>query len=189
MTIDKKLINGLFDKAVSNSRLRANYDLRTSELDMSQRMLNAVMPGTKVDIHRHPHSAESVLIICGSLDEVFYDDEGNETERIHLDPRQGQYGCQVPKGVWHTIDVFEPSLIFEAKDGAYGHDGSEFFHELKVKESKFENSLGDLRKNIEYLIGMERYSGSMEVITAQYVSHMLNVPLAEVEKEMKDMNL
>lgn len=188
MTIDKKLINELFDKAVVNPRLRANFDLRTSELDMSQRMLNAVMPGTKIDIHRHPNSTESVMIICGSLDEIFYNDEGKEIERIHLNPEQAQFGCQVPKGVWHTIEVFEPSIIFEAKDGAYGHDGSEFLND-KTEASKFENSLGDLRKNIEYLIGMERHSGSMEVITPLYVSRMLNVPLEEVEKEMKEMGL
>ena len=57
MTIDKKLINELYDKAVVNPRLRINYDLRNSELDLSQRMLNAMMPGTKVDIHRHPNSS------------------------------------------------------------------------------------------------------------------------------------
>ena len=189
MTIDKKLINELFDKAVANPRLRANYDLRTSDLDMSQRMLNAVMPGTKIDIHRHPNSTESVLIICGSLDEIFYDDAGNEIERINLNPNSLSFGCQVPKGVWHSIQVYEPSLIFEAKDGAYGHDGSEFLKDKLEGSSKFENSLGDLRKNIEYLIGMERHSGSMEVITPLYVSRMLNVPLEDVEKEMKDMGL
>lgn len=189
MTIDKKLINELFDKAVTNPRLRINYDLRNSDLDLSQRMLNAMMPGTKVDIHRHPNSSESVLIICGSIDEVFYDDCGIEIERIHLNPVSLSFGCQVPKGVWHAIEVYEPSLIFEAKDGAYGHDGSEFLKDKSEGSSKFENSLGGLRKNIEYLIGMERHSGSMEVITPLYVSRMLNVPLEEVEKEMKDMDL
>ena len=71
MTIDKKLINELYDKAVVNPRLRINYDLRNSELDLSQRMLNAMMPGTKVDIHRHPNSSESVIIICGSIDTYY----------------------------------------------------------------------------------------------------------------------
>ncbi len=53
----------------------------------------------------------------------------------------------------------------------------------------FENSLGGLKKNIENLIGMERHSGSMEVITPLYVSRMLNLPLEEIEEAMKEMGL
>ena len=190
MTIDKSFIDDLLDKAALNPRLRINHDMRTTDLDGSQRMLNALMPGTIFEIHRHPHSDESVLIICGSIDEVFFNDNGEETARIHLNHEQGQFGCQVPRGVWHTIEVYEPSVIFESKDGAYGHDGSEFLNEAnKVNGVSFQNSLGDLKKNIEYLIGMERHSGSMEVITPLYVSRMLNVPLDEVEKTMKEMGL
>lgn len=48
-----------------------------------------------------------------------------EIERIHLNPKNGVYACQVPKGAWHTVEVYEPSVIFEAKDGEYGKDGSE----------------------------------------------------------------
>lgn len=190
MTIDKKLINSLFDQAVINPRLRINYDLRNTEDDMSQRMLNAMMPGTSVPIHRHPFSSESIMIICGSVDEVFYDDNGMEIERTHLNPVSLSFGCQVPKGVWHSIEVYEPSIIFMAKDGMYGKDGSEFLNEVNIANSVgFHNSIGDLKKNIEYLIGMERHSGSMEVITPLYVSRMLNVPLEEVEKTMKEMGL
>ena len=78
MVIDKKLIQSLFDQAVVNPRLRINYDLRNNEGDKSQRMLNAMMPGTSVPIHRHPFSSESIMIICGSVDEVFYDNNGTE---------------------------------------------------------------------------------------------------------------
>ena len=53
------------------------------------------------------------------MDEMFYDDEGVEKQRIHLDPAQGVYALTVPIGVWHSIEVLEPSVIFEAKDGAY----------------------------------------------------------------------
>ena len=56
-------------------------------------------------------------------------------------------------------------------------------------ESTFSNSLGDMKKNIEHLIGMERQSGSMDVISPLYVSRMLNVPLEDVEKCMKEMGL
>ena len=191
--IDKKLINDLFDKAVVSERKRMNYDLRTSSNDGSQRMLNALLPGSIVPIHRHPKSNENVILLCGKLVEVIYDAEGNETERIHLDPSVGNFGCVVPAGSWHTVEVLEPSVIYEAKDGKYGEDGSETFDEYKAKVaqdlflSSFSNNLGDLKKNIKYLIGMERQSGSMDMISPLYVSRMLNVPLEDVEKCMKEM--
>ncbi len=158
-------------------------------------MLNALLPGTVVPVHRHPGSNENVICLCGKLVEVQYDDNGNETEHYHLDPSVGNYGCVVPAGAWHTVEVLEPSVIYEAKDGRYGEDGSETFDEYKAKiaqdpsQASFSNSLGDLRKNIEYLIGMERQSGSMDVISPLYVSRMLNVPLEEVERCMKEMEL
>ena len=124
-TIDKSLISRLFEAAAANPRLRVNYDLRTSPEDGSQRMLNALLPGTRVPRHRHPYSSESVVVVCGVMDEILYDDSGAETERIHLGPALGNYGCQVPAGVWHSVEVFEPTLIFEAKDGRFGEDGSE----------------------------------------------------------------
>ena len=127
--IDKKLISELFDKALVNPRLRMNYDLRTSSNDGGQRMLNALMPGTVVPIHHHPHSNENVILLCGNLVEILYDEEGNEIERVHLNPTVGKFGCVVPVGVWHTVEVFEPSVIYEAKDGQYGRDGSETFDE------------------------------------------------------------
>lgn len=193
--IDKTLLDELFAKAKESDRLRMNYDLRTSASDNSQRMLNALLPGTEVPIHRHPNSNENVILLCGKLVEVIYDVAGNESERIHLDPSVGNFGCVVPAGAWHTVEVLEPSVIYEAKDGKYGEDGSETFDEYKAKiaqdpsQTSFSNSLGDLKKNIEYLIGMERQSGSMEVCSPLYVSRMLNVPLEEVEEAMKEMGI
>ena len=197
MEINKEVLGKLFEQAVENPRLRQNLDLRTSANDNSQRMLNALLPGTVVPIHRHPNSNENVLLLCGKIVEVIYDENGKEKERIHLDPAIGNYGCVVSLGAWHTVEVLEPSVIFEAKDGKYGEDGSETFDAFKAKEaetkkqssSTFSNSLGDLKKNIEYLIGMERQSGRMGEITPLYVSRMLNVPLEEVEKVMKDMKM
>ena len=196
MEINKDLLDNLFEQAKENPRLRQNLDLRTSADDNSQRMLNALLPGTVVPIHRHPQSTENVFLLCGKIVEVICDENGNEIERIHLDPTIGNYGCVVPQGAWHTVEVLEPSVIFEAKDGKYGEDGSETFDAFKAKEAEnneqasatFSNSLGDLKKNIEYLIGMERQSGSMDVITPLYVSRMLNVPLEDVEQIMKEMN-
>ena len=197
MEINKELLDNLFEQAKENPRLRQNLDLRTSSADNSQRMLNALLPGTVVPIHRHPQSTENVFLLCGKIVEVICDENGNEIERIHLDPTVGNYGCVVPQGAWHTVEVLEPSVIYEAKDGKYGEDGSETFDAFKAKEAEnkeqasatFSNSLGDLKKNIEYLIGMERQSGSMDVITPLYVSRMLNVPLEEVEEVMKGLNV
>lgn len=197
MEINKDLIDLLLAQAKEDSRLRQNLDLRTSANDNSQRMLNALLPGTVVPIHRHPQSTENVFLLCGKIVEVICDENGNEIERIYLDPTVGNYGCVVPQGAWHTVEVLEPSVIYESKDGKYGEDGSETFDAFKAKEAKnkeqtsatFSNSLGDLKKNIEYLIGMERQSGSMDVITPLYVSRMLNVPLKEVERVMKEMNI
>ena len=144
MELNKTLIDELFAKASESPRLRQNFDLRTSSADTSQRMLNALMPGTVVHIHRHEDTTETVVCLCGKLDEVIYEEvvsyektssdemaqgmdaqdvarkvEYREVERIHLCPAEGQYGCQIPKGAWHTVEVIEPSVIFEAKDGAY----------------------------------------------------------------------
>ena len=196
MEINKDFLGKLFEQAVVNPRLRQNLDLRTSTNDNSQRMLNALLPGTVVPIHRHPQSTENVFLLCGKIVEVICNENGNEIERIHLDPMDGNYGCVVPQGAWHTVEVLEPSVIYESKDGKYGEDGSETFDAFKVKEAEnreqasatFSNSLGDLKKDIEYLIGMERQSGSMDVITPLYVSRMLNVPLEDVERVMKEMD-
>ena len=144
MEINKELLDNLFEQAKENPRLRQNLDLRTSSADTSQRMLNALLPGTVVPIHRHEDTTESVICLCGKLDEVIYEEvvsyskalseeflqgidaqdvvrkvEYREVQRIHLCPAEAKYGCQIAKGAWHTVEVIEPSVIFEAKDGAY----------------------------------------------------------------------
>jgi len=144
MIVDLKLIERLFEQAKENPRKRLNYDMRTSPEDGSQRMLNAMLPGTEVAVHRHPNSNENVILIKGRMDEVLYEEEPlvngegvtvhgsklKEVERIHLCPEEGAYGCQVPKGVWHTVEVIEPSVIYEGKDGKYGEDGSETYSSM-----------------------------------------------------------
>lgn len=185
MEINKELLEKLFDQARHNPRLRQNFDLRTSADDNSQRMLNALLPGTDVPIHRHPQSTETVVVLCGRLMEVIYDDGGREVERISLDPLAGKYGCVVPKGAWHTVEVLEPSVIFEAKDGGYGVDGSEVWSGVKDKTA-FSNSLGDLKKNVEYLIGMERQQGAVDV-SPEYIARVLNVPVEDVIRVMEEM--
>lgn len=141
MIIDKTILDNLLEQPRLNPRLRTNLDLRTSAEDGSQRMLNAMLPGTEVAIHRHPMSNENVILIKGRLDEVLYEEvtlaDGKvtlrESERIHLCPEDGAYGCQVPKGVWHTVEVLEPSVIYEGKDKKYGEDGSETYSSVSPK--------------------------------------------------------
>ena len=99
-----------------------NEDLRNSPEDGSQRMLNAILPGSLLPVHRHRASSETVVCLRGRLDEVFYDvvDETiREVERVHLDANGDVRMVVIPKGAWHTVEVFEPSVIFESKDGKY----------------------------------------------------------------------
>ena len=123
LSINKELLEYLHEQASASERLRMNYDLRTSSADTSQRMLNALIPGTEVPIHRHEDTSETVVCLTGKLEEIFYEEaEGGgfkEIARYLLCPTEGKYGIQIPNGVWHTINVLEPSVIFEAKDGAY----------------------------------------------------------------------
>lgn len=134
-TINEELISRLLDQASINPRLRQNYDLRTSKEEGSQRMLNALIPGTEVPIHRHPQSNENVVLLCGKLIEILYDENGHEIEHALLNPTRGCFGCVIPLGIWHTVRVLEPSVIYETKDGKYGKDGSETLEEYKAKKN------------------------------------------------------
>lgn len=125
MKLNEQLLDSLFEQAHNNPRLRQSFDLRTSVEDSSQRMLNALLPGTEVAVHKHPHSSENVICLCGRMEEVIYSEDGTkEVDRILLCPSEGQFGCVVPADTWHTVEVFEPSVIYEGKDGKYGEDGS-----------------------------------------------------------------
>jgi len=138
LSIDGGLIASLHERVAQEKRKCISLDLRTSAADTSQRMLNVLEVGTQVPIHRHEETTETVICIEGRLVEVFYEEvvefvrettsrteevvrkcSFREVARVELCPREGKYGVQIPKGVWHTIEVLEPSAIFEAKDGAY----------------------------------------------------------------------
>lgn len=129
MKIDNQLLDTLSAQAKANPRLRQSYDLRTeaieacpepSRRDNSQRMLNALEPGTIMPIHRHRNTSETMVMIRGKLIERFYDDSGNLTEEFLMEPC-GQYPMvQIEAGRWHSLEVLEEgTVIFEAKDGAY----------------------------------------------------------------------
>ena len=119
MKIDEALLDDLLAKAKESPRLRMSYDLRTTPEDQSQRILNALIPGTILPIHRHQASAETVILLKGKMDEVLYNEKKEEIGRISLNQATGCYGAQIPQGAWHTVEVHEPSVIVEVKDGAY----------------------------------------------------------------------
>ena len=118
MVIDKKILDELTEKAKASPRLRANLDLRNSPDDLSQRMLNALEPGTVMPIHRHKDTSETCVCIRGHFEEYFYDSEGRLTETV--DMRPGGAVLNIEKGQWHSLRCLESgTILVEAKDGAY----------------------------------------------------------------------
>ena len=120
MIINKEALDNLSAQAKSSLRLWMNMDLRNTPSDGSQRMLNALEPGTVLPIHRHLSSSETVAILRGKICWHFYDDSGKETESVVLDAH-GELRClNVEKGRWHSLECLESgSVLFECKDGAY----------------------------------------------------------------------
>lgn len=120
MKISQKVLDNLMTQAKSSERLRVSLDLRTSSDDQSQRILNALEPGTKIPIHRHRTSAETVIVIRGRLIERLYNDTGKLTDEILLEAGGECPVLQLPAGQWHGVEVLESgTVIFEAKDGVY----------------------------------------------------------------------
>ena len=118
MIIDKTIIDELSSKAKASPRLRCNLDLRNSAEDLSQRMLNALEPGTIMPIHRHKDSSETGVCIRGHFEEYFFDEKGNLTETIDMVP--GGVVLNIEKGQWHSLKCLESgTILLEAKDGAY----------------------------------------------------------------------
>ena len=120
MIIDQTILDDLTAQAKASPRLRMNMDLRNSPADGSQRMLNALEPGTPLPIHRHMKSSETVVCLRGHLREIFYDDSGVVTEVFDLAPGGPCVGLCIPLGQWHGVEVLESgTVILECKDGAY----------------------------------------------------------------------
>lgn len=120
MVIDKQLLDELSAQAKAGPRLRQSYDLRNTPEDNSQRMLNALEPGTIMPVHRHLASSETVVLLRGKICWHFYDDAGNETESMVLGANGEPRCINVEKGRWHSLECLEcGSVLFESKDGAY----------------------------------------------------------------------
>lgn len=117
--IDNKLLDEITVKAEASPRLRMNHNLHESLESPCQRLINALLPGTALPVHRHKHTAETYILLRGKMFVVFYNDLGEQIERFLLDPINGNYGVNIPAGQWHTVEVIEPSVIFEVKEGPY----------------------------------------------------------------------
>ena len=121
MKITQALLDQLTEQAKESPRLRMNYDLRNSDEDQSQRMLNAIEPGSEVPIHRHQDSSETVVCLRGKVVEEYYDElERICTEAIELSPNGPVVALNIPAGKWHTIRALESgTVIMEMKNGKY----------------------------------------------------------------------
>ena len=119
MIIDEALLDNLQQQAQHSPRLRMNYDLRNTESEDSQRMLNVLWPGTKLTIHRHQNSNETFLLLRGEVDCVLYNDDGTEMQRIHMGGKTGVMGVNIPQGVYHTVEVRKLAITFTGKQGRW----------------------------------------------------------------------
>ena len=120
MVITKEILYELTEKAKENPRLRQSLDLRNSPDDNSQRMLNALEPGTVMPIHRHHGSSETVVILRGKICWIFYDENGQETDRVVLDADGEPRMLNVEKDRWHSLECLTTgTVLYESKDGPY----------------------------------------------------------------------
>lgn len=120
MILDTEFLDDLTTRAKESPRLRMNYNLHDSLDSKAQRLFNALEPGTILPVHRHVETDETFILIRGSIKVILFDNQGNCIEENQLNFAIGNFGCQIPKNTWHTIEVLEPgTVIFEVKDGPY----------------------------------------------------------------------
>jgi cupin fold WbuC family metalloprotein len=124
--IDADLLDSVTEQAKENARLRMNYNFHASLEAKAQRLLNALEPGTVLPIHRHRHTAETYIVLRGSIRVLFYNDEKELISSGELNPLKAKFGVDIPAGQWHTLEVLESgTVIFEVKDGPYQALGEE----------------------------------------------------------------
>lgn len=117
--IDDQLVNDLAEEAKKSPRLRKNYNFHQSLEDKCHRFLNALEPGTQVPIHHHPTKDETFVILKGKVRVLIYNDQGEVVESCVLSHEDGQYGVDIPKNVWHSLECFEPCVLLECKEGPF----------------------------------------------------------------------
>ncbi len=120
MVINNNLLDFLTAQAKDSPRLRMNFDLRDTSADQSQRMLNALEPGTVMPIHRHCNTSETVVVLRGKVKWLFYNDNGELIDIILVEAGGDICGLNVPMGQWHSMECLESgSVILECKDGVW----------------------------------------------------------------------
>lgn len=187
MRITQIILDKLTEQAKASPRLRMNMDLRNSPEDKSQRMLNAIEPGSPLPIHRHRHSSETVVCLRGRLVEEFYDDlEWMCTDAIELSPNGPVVALNIPIGQWHTVRSLESgTVILECKDGPYEPLGEEDILDYNAGKTAVDTKEEDLVSRLREFIENEGRSCSMDIggVTAEYVYRMWGgkVPLEEIE--------
>lgn len=130
--INKELLDSVSEKAKVSPRLRMNYNFHLSLDEKCHRFLNAVEPGTIVPIHKHPTKDETFVILRGRVKVTTHSDDGSIIDSVVLSPEDGQYGVNIPKGVWHTLESLESgSVIFECKEGPFVEHEVDGILELK----------------------------------------------------------
>lgn len=118
--INDILLDEVSEKATLSPRLRMNYNLHDNLEAKAQRLLNALEPGTQLPVHRHPHTAETYILLRGRINVLFYNEDKQVQEKQELFVGSGNYGVHIPAGQWHTLEVLEGgTVIFEVKDGPY----------------------------------------------------------------------
>ena len=128
MLIDKTLLDSLTEMAKTSPRLRVNFDLRDTPDDASQRMLNAIEPGTVIPVHRHTMTSEEVIVLRGKAQEVFFDDRGREIDSWVMEPGGEIPAIHVPMGQYHTCRSLENgTIIIEFKNTKYDPEETEDF--------------------------------------------------------------
>jgi len=119
MTIDDRLLDKITREAETSPRLRMNHNLHERPDSGAQRLVNVLLPGTHLPVHRHMHTAETYILLRGRMKVLLYNDRGEQTGCHLLAPAHGNYGIHIPMGQWHTVEVLEPTAILEVKDGPY----------------------------------------------------------------------
>lgn len=119
MIINEQMLNEVTRRAQNSPRLRMNYNFHQSLDDKCHRMLNALEPGTEIPIHRHPTKDETFVLMRGKVRVLTYNDYGTIIDDIILSQESGNYGVNIPKNVWHTIQCIEPAVLFECKEGPF----------------------------------------------------------------------
>lgn len=118
--IDQSLLDKVATEAKDSPRLRMNYNFHQNLEEKCHRFLNAVEPGTVVPVHRHPTKDESFVLLRGKVRVTTHNDDGSVLESVILNPEEGRFGVDIPKGVWHSLESLESgSVIFECKEGPF----------------------------------------------------------------------